>query len=100
MAYILKSSLVCECVASTSGNLEEAEHLDSDRRNNMELVDTQLAAVAVPGHNLDSLKEPRCTFLEVDPYLNQEVLVEIAEDLLELNSLPSPASSSNLHRLT
>jgi len=84
-------------VASTSGNLEE----HSDPRNSMEVVGKLLAA-AVPVHNLDWLKEPRCTFLEVDHSNNkeEEVPVEPAEDLLELNSsLPSPASS-NLHKLT
>jgi len=103
MAYILKSSLVRECVARSSGNLEEAEHyLDSDPRNNMELVGTPLAAAAVPGHNLDSLKEPRCTLLEIGhSNKEEEVLVGLVQGLHELNSsLPSPASSSNLYKLT
>jgi len=99
LVCILKSPLVGEVVASTSGNLEEVEH--SDPRNNMEVVGSQLAA-AVPGHNLDWRKEPRCTFLEVDHSNNKgEVLVELAQGPLELNSsLPSPASPSNLYKLT
>jgi len=37
MTIILKSSMVGEYVANTSGNLDEAEHF-SDPHNNMELL--------------------------------------------------------------